>query len=109
METHNGTPPTLGTTPEGFALSGHVTFEHALPLYRQGVILFQFTQQVNLDLSKVTNSDSGILALLSAWMRWCLSQGKTLHLKQPSPALRHLMALCDTDSLFGGSISCDNS
>jgi len=92
--------PKLEVRDNGFFLSGKVTFEQVLPLYRRGVILFESQERIGLDISELTHSDSGILALLSAWKRWCLGRQKTLELQRPPDALRRLMALCGTEDLF---------
>jgi len=92
--------PCLTSAGTGFRLIGRVAFDQVLPLYERGVVLFQAQAFIEIDLSELTHSDSGVLALLSAWMRWCLERQKTLCLQHAPVSLRRLMALCGTESLF---------
>jgi len=53
-----------------FSLSGELTFDTAEKILRASEEIFEAHTQLEVDLSKVTDSDSAGLALLLEWVTW---------------------------------------
>lgn len=53
-----------------FSLSGELTFDTAEQILRASEEIFEAHTQLEVDLSKVTDSDSAGLALLLEWVTW---------------------------------------
>jgi phospholipid transport system transporter-binding protein len=88
-----------------FALEGDLSFATVSNLWREGLEAFSQSQQLTLDLSGITRSDSAGLTLLVEWLRYAQGERKQLtYLNMP-----HQMLAIARVSGLDGILPLDNS
>lgn len=96
------TPPTLvQRTDRSLLLTGLISFETVMSVYHQGLVLLQTQPKaVIIDLQGVLQGDSSILALLSAWIRYTMTQEKQITFINLPNSLKHLIQLSGLEVVF---------
>lgn len=79
-----------------FAVSGPMTFESVPELAREGAGVLVGGENVELDLGRVTRTDSAGLALLVEWIRLARSHGATVELRNVP---EQMLAIAQTSNL----------
>lgn len=90
-------------TETGLSVSGKIQFGNVVALRRQGnrAIACMTQQQLTVDLSGVTLSDSSGLSLLLCWLRYAKQQGKTMRFIHMPEPLSRVAEVCGVASLLG--------
>jgi anti-anti-sigma factor len=96
------TRPTLIKKPDrSLLLAGLINFETVMSVYYQGLTLLQTQPKIVIvDLQGVLHGDSSILALLSAWIRYTMTQGKQIIFINLPKSLKHLIRLSGLEVIF---------
>jgi ABC-type transporter Mla MlaB component len=82
-------------------LTGLISFETVMSVYHQGLVLLQTQPKaVIIDLQGVLQGDSSILALLSAWIRYTMTQEKQITFINLPNSLKHLIQLSGLEVVF---------
>lgn len=72
-----------------------------MPVYHQGLDLLEAQPRaIVIDLQGVLHGDSSILALLSAWIRYTMTQEKKISFINLPESLKHLIRLSDLEIVF---------
>ncbi|MCG2577957.1 STAS domain-containing protein [Dechloromonas sp. XY25] len=87
------------------AIEGDFTIFAAQAIKAQLLEAFNKGQEVEVDLSAVSEMDSAGLQLMVAAKREAAAQGKTLRFIDHSPAVLNTMDLCDAAGLFADPIA----
>lgn len=71
-------------------VSGTLNFETVMALWKQSLLLLVKYPRVNIDLSKVTASNSAGLALLVEWLKYGKQENKTITFSGMPPQLQSI-------------------
>ena len=95
-------PPTLiQNSDASLLLAGPINFETVMSVYYQGLTLLEAHHKaVVIDLQGVLHGDSSILALLSAWIRYTMTQQKQISFINLPESLKHLIQLSGLEMVF---------
>jgi phospholipid transport system transporter-binding protein len=90
------------TTPSGILLSGDVVFDNVVALENAGKQAIQTnpTEIFTLDLAQLGYSNSLVLTLILAWMRFAKNIGKEMHIINTPQRLAALAHLSELEFLF---------
>ncbi len=81
-------------------LSGELNFETIVALWKQSLPLLAKHSQIEIDLSKVTASNSGGLALLLEWLKLGKRENKTIRFSGMPDQLKSIAHVAGIESLF---------
>lgn len=92
---------TLEDNGEGrFALSGELTFDTAEKILRASEEPFEEHTQLQIDLSRVTDSDSAGLALLLEWVTWANHSVREIRFESIPEKIRAIAKTTEVESLL---------
>jgi ABC-type transporter Mla MlaB component len=88
-------------TEQGFCVRGRVSFDTAVALRYLGEKYLASTtqQQVHIDLSAITESDTACLSLLLCWMRFARSMQRTVLFINTPASLKRVQKMFNLDVL----------
>lgn len=86
---------TIEKKDEVFKINGLINFDTVTHLYKQGTELLENNEQVTLDFSKVTHTDSSGIALLLNWLRIARIKGKTFKFANLPGQLLEIANVCE--------------
>jgi phospholipid transport system transporter-binding protein len=86
---------TIEKNNDDFKISGLINFDTVTHLYKQGTELLNNIDQVTLDFSKVTHTDSSGIALLLNWLRFARVKGKTFKFANLPGQLLEIANVCE--------------
>ncbi len=85
----------LNQTANGFVISGALTFESVPAIFQTSLALFASVNEINIDLSQVTHSNSAALALLLEWQRYAGKNVKKICFTNLPQQLKQIATACD--------------
>lgn len=94
------TEAALEPTTDGFRVCGELVFETVVDLLERGEPLLRQGGCLEVDLSKVSATDSAGLALLIEWMRIAQESGTELHYHGVPEQLMALASISDLDDIL---------
>lgn len=83
-----------------FYISGKLNFDTVVKLWDQSLPLFMNHHSLDLDLSKVTESNSAGLSLLVEWLRYADKNKKTITFENLPPQLLSIAKISGVDGLL---------
>lgn len=91
----------LASVGEGrFRVTGNLGFETVKALLAAGRRQFAGPEQIEVDLSGITHSDSAGLALLIEWLKFAQSAGKSIRYTGMPEQLRALARISEVEELL---------
>lgn len=81
-------------------VSGVLNFETVVTLWKQSLLLLMKYSYVDIDLSKVTASNSAGLALLVEWLKYGKQENKTIIFSGMPPQLQSIAKVAGVDLIL---------
>jgi ABC-type transporter Mla MlaB component len=97
----NTSPTVIRSSGGTLILTGPINFNTVMKIYHQGLYFInKHLGDIVVDLKDISNGDSSILALLSAWIRYTITQQKQIRFIHLPESLKHLMQLSGLEMVF---------
>ncbi|CAB1277240.1 STAS domain-containing protein [Candidatus Nitrosacidococcus tergens] len=88
------------TSTKNFKIIGVLTFDTVINAGEEGIDLFEFVNDIRVDLQEVTHIDSAGLVLLISWMRYARLRNKSLQFLNVSEKILALAKVSDLDQII---------
>jgi len=83
-----------------WALSGHLSFDSIPALYREGLSMLANKNELIVDLTEVSHSDSSGVALLTTWFRAAKKANCEIHFNNAPSFMRSFAKVSGIDHLL---------
>jgi len=81
-------------------IDGHLTFNSVRSIFQESLNFLNKLEEIHIDLSQVTHSDSAGLALLTEWQRLAQEKKKRIYFENLPDQLLNLARVSKVDALL---------